>query len=129
MRSMPARACWAMVSTFASWRAGLRNSATQVGTARKMTSAMGWGIDERRDVGGEGQERAEADVVVQREPAAEGQDRDLGERRHRLQQRAVARLQPDAAHPGAVQDLDRIDHALQLAVFLPERLDDANAVG
>ena len=66
IRSAPARACWPMA-----------NSAGEHPHRR----------DELHEVGGEGQERAERDVAVDGQPAAEGQHRHLGERRDRLQRR------------------------------------------
>jgi hypothetical protein len=84
--------------------------------------------DQLRHVRGEGQERAERDLVTQREPSAEGQDRDLRDRGYRLEQRLVSRLQPDGAHLRAVEDLCRVSDALELPLLLAERLDDANAV-
>ena len=53
--------------------------------------------DELGQVGGKGEERADRDPVVEREPAAERQDGDLSERRDGLQQRLVTRLQPDCS--------------------------------
>ena len=46
--------------------------------------------DQRRQVGGEGQEGAEADRPAQGQPAAEREHADLAERGHRLQRRVVA---------------------------------------
>ena len=48
-------------------------------------------------------------------------------RRDRLEQRLVARLQPGGAHPRAVEPLRGVDEPAQLALLLPERLDDAHA--
>ena len=80
------------------------------------------------DVGGEGQERAEGDLVMQGQPAAEGQDGHLAEGRDGLQQRLVARLEPHGAHLRAVQRLGRVGDPLELALLLAERLDHADAV-
>ena len=51
------------------------------------------GGDELGEIGGEGEERADRDPVVEREPAAEREHRDLAERRDRLQEWLVTRLQ------------------------------------
>ena len=97
-------------------------------TDRQDAGQLAGGSDELSDVRRERQEGADRDLVVQRHPAAEGQDRDLGEDRDRLEQRLVTRLQPGGAHPHAVQRLDDADHPPQLALLLPERLDHADTV-
>ena len=107
IRSIPARACWPMVRTPASWRAG---------------------DDQLDDVGGEGQEGAERDLVVQGQPAAEGQDGHLADGRDGLEQRLVARLQAHGPHLGAVDDLRGVGDPLELALLLAEGLDDPHAV-
>ena len=57
------------------------------------------------EVGGEGEEGADADVALDGEPAAECEHGHLPQRGNRLQRRLVAGLQADGAHPGAVQTL------------------------
>ena len=57
------------------------------------------------DVGREGEERAQRDLVVQGQPSAEGEDGNLAERGNRLEQRLVPRLEPDRAHLRAVERL------------------------
>ncbi len=80
------------------------------------------------DVGGEGEKRAQAQVVAQRQPAAEGQDGHLPDRGDRLEQRLVARLQPHGPHLGSVQDPAGLGDPFQFVLFLAERLDHADAV-
>ncbi len=84
--------------------------------------------DELPDVGGEGEEGAEADLAAQGQPAAEGEDRHLAERRDRLQQRLVARGQPDRPHLRAVEVLGGRGDPFELAPLLAERLHHADAV-
>ena len=84
--------------------------------------------DQLADVGGEGEEGAEADLPPQRQPAAEGEDRHLAEGGDRLQQRLEARGQPDRPHLRAVEVLGGGGDPLQLAPLLAERLHHAHAV-
>ena len=66
---------------------------------------------------------------MQRQPAAEGEDRDLAERRDRLQQRLVARLQPDRAHLRAVERRSAASATRSSSrSLLAERLDHPDAV-
>ena len=80
------------------------------------------------DVGREGQEGAEGDLVVQGQPAAEGQDGDLADRRDGLEERLVAGLQAHGAHLRAVERLGRVDDPFELALLLAEGLDHPHAV-
>ena len=84
--------------------------------------------DQLDDVGGEGQERAQGDFVVQGEPAAEGQDGHLPDGRDGLEERLVTGLQADGAHLGAVDHLRGVGHPLELALLLAEGLDHAHTV-
>src|SRR3954469_23583410 len=105
-RSTPARACWPMVSTAASWRTGDTSTAREVGKARE-------------GAGGGGAPR--------RQPAAEREPPHLTERRDRLEQRVVAGGEPDHPHPGAEQPPGALVDAVELAVLLAEALDHADA--
>ena len=84
--------------------------------------------DQLHDVGGEGQEGAQRDLVVQGQPTPEGQDGHLPDGRDRLEHRLVARLEPHRPHLRAVQDLRSLGDPLELVLLLAERLDDAHAV-
>ena len=75
---------------------------------------------ELRDVGREGEEGAELDLVVQLHPATEREDRDLPEARDHAQQGLVARLQAHRAHARAVEPLRRVDQPPKLARLLAE---------
>ncbi len=86
------------------------------------------GRQQLAEVGREGQERPERDVVVQREPPTEGEDGHLAERRDRLQQRLIARLQPHRPHLRGVEGRGRPGHPLDLVLLLTERLDHPHAV-
>ena len=85
------------------------------------------GGDELGDVRRERQEGAERDVALHHQPAAEREHGDLGERRDRLEQRLVARLEPGRAHPAAVEPLHDGDHPVELALLLAEGLHHAHA--
>ena len=50
------------------------------------------------DVGREGEERAEGDLVVEGQPAAQREDRHLREQRDRLEERLIPRLQAHGPH-------------------------------
>jgi hypothetical protein len=78
---------------------------------------------ELADVGGEGQERADRDVALQREQPTDDQDGHLAQRRDRLEHRLEAGGQPGGPHPRAVQLLSRVGQPPQLALLLAERLD------
>ena len=65
---------------------------------------------------------------MQRQPAAEGEDPHLAERRDRLQQGLEAGGQPDRAHLRAVEVFGGGGDPLQLAPLLAERLHHADAV-
>ena len=95
---------------------------------RQQSGELAGRRDQLADVGGEGEEGAEADLAAQRQPAAEGEDRHLAEGRDRLQQRLEARGQPDGAHLRAVEVFGGGGDPLQLAVLLAERLHHADAV-
>ena len=86
------------------------------------------GRDELGDVGGEGQERAQRDLMVQGHPAAEGQHGDLPEDRDGLQNWLVAGLQAHRAHLRAVDGAGRLGHPFELLLLLAEGLDDPDAV-
>ena len=85
------------------------------------------GSDELSDVRRERQERAERDVALHHQPTAEREHGDLGERRDRLEERLVARLEPGRPHPAAVEPLDDGHHPVELALLLTERLHHADA--
>ena len=80
------------------------------------------------DVGRERQEGAEGDLVLEREPAAEREDRHLREQGDRLEERLVSRLQAHRSHLRPVHGLGGVGDAFDLALLLTERLDDADAV-
>ena len=83
--------------------------------------------EQLREVGGEGQVRAERDLVVDHEIAAEREHADLAERGDRREQRRVLGLDPDVAHPRSVQALGHLAEGVDLAVFLAEALHHADA--
>ena len=87
----------------------------------------GW-CHELGDVRRERQKGAEAQAVMQRQPASEGQHGDLTEQGDGLQQRLVASLQADRPHLCAVQGARGVGDPLQLAPLLAERLDDSHSV-
>ncbi len=78
-------------------------------------------------VGGEGHEGTERDLAVHRQPAAEGQHRDLGERRDGLHGRVVPAGEPDRAQPGREQVAGGGLQLAQLLGLLPEALDHPDA--
>ena len=80
------------------------------------------------DVGGEGQEGAQGDLVLQGEPTAEGEDGHLPDGRDGLEQRLVARLQAHGAHLGAVDHLRGVGDPFELPLLLAEGLDHAHTV-
>ena len=82
--------------------------------------------EELREVGGEGQVRAEGDLVVDHEVAAEGEHADLAEGGDRREQRRVLRLDPDVAHARPVEVLGDVAESVDLPVFLTESLHDAD---
>ena len=75
----------------------------------------------------EREERPEADVVVQRQPAAEREHRDLTERRDRLHGGLEARGEVHQPHPRRVHVAGPGREAIQLAGLLAEALDDAHS--
>ena len=79
------------------------------------------------EVRGEREERAEAQVAVDRHPTAEADDGSLRERRDRLERRLVARLESHDAHPAAELLAAAPGELLELALLLAERLDHAHA--
>ncbi len=83
--------------------------------------------EELHQVGGERQERPDADLPLDRQPAAEREHAHLAERGNRLQRRRVTRLEPYRPHPRAVQALGGVGEAGQLAVLLAEALHDPHA--
>ena len=86
------------------------------------------GRHELGDVGRERQERAERDLVLQGQPAAEGEDRDLTERSGSPRAAAGSAT---AAAPRASASRTRLGRGgdpLELALLLAERLDDPDAV-
>jgi hypothetical protein len=80
------------------------------------------------EVGGEGEERADADLALDRQPPAQREDADLPERGDGLQRRRVACLEPDGPHPGPVEAGGGVGEPGELAVLLAEALHDAHAV-
>ena len=84
--------------------------------------------EQLHEVGGEGEERADADLALDRQPATEREHPDLAERGDGLQRRLVARLQPHRADPRPVEAVGRVGEAGELAVFLAEALDDPHPV-
>ena len=70
----------------------------------------------------------EGDLVVQGQPAAEGQDGHLADGRDGLEERLVAGLEAHGPHLGAVDDLGGVGHPLELALLLAEGLDHPHAV-
>ena len=80
------------------------------------------------DISRKGEERPEGDVAPEGQPAPEEQDAHLANGRDRLQQRLVARLEPNGPHLGAVERLGPVDHPPHLGVLLPERFHDSHAV-
>ncbi len=86
--------------------------------------------DRRRDeqhVRREGEERSERDLVVQGEPAAERQHRDLTERGDRLHRGLQASLDVHQPHARREHQLGAFGQAVELARLLPEPLHDADA--
>ena len=65
--------------------------------------------------------------MAEGQPAAEGDDRHLAERRKRLEQWLVAGLQSHGAHLGAVQLLGAAGQAFDLPFLLAESLDHPHA--
>ncbi len=82
--------------------------------------------DELHEVGREGEERPEGDPAVEREPAAEGEHRDLPVRGDRLEDRRVARLEAHQPAAGREQPTGRVREVVELAVLLAEALDHAD---
>jgi hypothetical protein len=74
----------------------------------------------------EREERAEADVVVHREPTTEREHRDLTERRDRLHCWLETRLHVHQSHAGCEHPLRARRQPFELAGLLPEALDHAN---
>ena len=66
-------------------------------------------------------------MAVDRQPAAEGEHRDLAEHRDRLQRRGVPRLEADQPDPRAVQVAGGVGEVAELAVLLAEALHDPHA--
>ena len=107
IRSRPARACCPIVS---------------------IPGELTRRCDQLRDVGREREEGAERDLMAQGQPPAQREDRHLRESRNRLEQRLISRLQAHRSHLRSVEHLRGIRNALELAVLLPECLDDADTV-
>ena len=82
---------------------------------------------ELHHVGGEGQERAQREMAVHRQPSAEAEHRDLREHRNRLEHRCVPGLQLDEASARPEQPSGGVGQVLDLAVLLAEPLHDAHA--
>ena len=106
MRSVPARACSA--------------TATMPGEHAHRRQEL-------HEVGGEGEERADADLALDGQPPAEGEHADLAEGGDGLERRLVPRLEPHGAHPRTVEALGGVGEAGQLAVLLAEALHDPHA--
>ena len=83
--------------------------------------------EQLREVGGEGEERAERDLALDREVPAEREHADLSVGRDRRQHRRVLRLDADVADLRPVQVLGRPAERGDLAVFLAEPLHHADA--
>ena len=83
--------------------------------------------DELDEIAREREERPDGELTLDREPAAEPQDRDLSEGRDHLQQRLVPRLHVDHADAGAEQDFCGTGQVVELTLLLAESLDHADA--
>ena len=84
--------------------------------------------DDLHEVAGEREEHAEREVAAQGEPAAERQHAELGEHRQHLQRGRVAAVVAGRAHARLVELVGPVGEAVELALLLGERLDDAHAV-
>ena len=76
----------------------------------------------------ERQEGTEGDLVLERQPPAEGEDRHLSEQGDRLEEWLVPRLQAHRSHLRAVHGLRGGCDSFELALLLTERLDHTDAV-
>ena len=85
------------------------------------------GGDELAQIGGEGEERAQREVAIEREPAAKQQHADLTQCGNGLQSRGILGLQPHDAHPVREQPGGFGLELPQLPLFLAEPLHDAHA--
>jgi hypothetical protein len=77
---------------------------------------------EEQQVGREGEEGPEGDLVVQGQVTAEGEHGHLGELRDGGEERLIARLQAYGAKVGAVEALGPLDQVVELALLLAEPL-------
>jgi hypothetical protein len=78
------------------------------------------------EVGGEGEERPEADRARDRQPPAEGEDRDLPQGGDRLEGRLVLGLDPHGAHAAREQPPCGARELAELVLLLAEALHDAH---
>lgn len=83
--------------------------------------------DELGEITGEGDERTERDLPAHREPAAEGQHRDLPERGHGLQGGRVLGVEPDGPKPPREELAPDLPELPGLLLLLAEALHDAYA--